>query len=48
VPGIILGTFAGGNVAQIIQDDPLRWMFVLVAVYTGWRYIKTVSSEVCE
>jgi uncharacterized membrane protein YfcA len=48
VPGIILGTFAGGNIAQMIPDDPLRWTFVLVTVYTGCRYIKAVSSEVCE
>jgi hypothetical protein len=45
VPGIILGTFAGGNIAQIIPDTPLRWMFVLVVVYMGWRYIKTESPE---
>lgn len=48
VPGIVLGTFVGGNIAQIIPDDPLRWMFVLVAVYMGWRYIKAVSPESCE
>lgn len=48
VPGIILGTFAGGNIAQIIPDDPLRYMFVLVTVYMGWRYINAVSPETCE
>ncbi|PKN03958.1 MAG: permease, partial [Deltaproteobacteria bacterium HGW-Deltaproteobacteria-9] len=48
VPGIIMGTFAGGNIAQIIPDNPLRWMFVLVTVYMGWRYINAVSSETCE
>jgi hypothetical protein len=48
VPGIILGTFAGGNIAQIIPDDPLRYMFVLVTIYMGWRYINTVATETCE
>ncbi len=45
VPGIVLGTFAGGNIAQSIPDSPLRYMFVLVTVYMGWRYIKAVSPE---
>ncbi|MEN6508088.1 MAG: sulfite exporter TauE/SafE family protein [Smithella sp.] len=48
VPGIILGTFTGGNIAQIIPDNPLRYMFVLVTVYMGWQYINAVSSETCE
>ena len=47
VPGILLGTFIGGNIAQIIPDDPLRWMFVLVAIYMGWRYVKAVNPEGC-
>lgn len=47
VPGILLGTFLGGNIAQIIPDDPLRLMFVLVAVYMGWWYVKTVAPEPC-
>jgi hypothetical protein len=47
VPGIILGTIAGGNAAQIIPDDPLRWLFVVVAVYMGWRYVQAVSPEAC-
>jgi uncharacterized membrane protein YfcA len=47
VPGIMLGTFLGGNLAQIIPDDPLRWMFVLVTVYMGWRYVKAVEPESC-
>lgn len=47
VPGIILGTFVGGNIAQIIPDNPLRWIFVLVAIYMGWRYVKTVSPDTC-
>lgn len=43
VPGILLGTFLGGNVAQFIPDAPLRWMFVLVTVYMGWRYVQAAE-----
>ena len=46
-PGILLGTFLGGSIAQVIPDAPLRWMFILVAVYMGWRYVKTVSPDTC-
>jgi uncharacterized protein len=48
VPGIILGTALGGNIAQFIPDDPLRWMFVLVTVYMGWRYVRAVATDTCE
>ncbi len=47
VPGILLGTFVGGNIAQIIPDNPLRWIFVLVAIYMGWRYVQAVKPETC-
>lgn len=48
IPGIVLGTFVGGSIAQIIPDDPLRWLFVLTAVYMGWRYVKTFSPVTCK
>lgn len=48
VPGILLGAFLGGNIAQVIPDDPLRWLFVLMAVYMGWRYVRTVSPDECK
>jgi uncharacterized protein len=47
VPGILLGTFSGGSLAQIIPDDPLRWIFALVTVYMGWRYMQAVDPESC-
>ncbi|HNV55895.1 MAG TPA: sulfite exporter TauE/SafE family protein [Smithellaceae bacterium] len=47
VPGIVLGAFAGAGIAQFIPEAPLRWMFVLVAVYMGWRYVKVVSPDTC-
>jgi uncharacterized protein len=45
-PGILLGAFLGGNIAQFIPDDPLRWIFVLATVCMGWRYLKTASPIV--
>lgn len=48
VPGIFIGTFLGGSIAQIIPEDPLRWMFVFVAVYMGWRYVKVVQPDACD
>jgi uncharacterized protein len=47
VPGIFLGTFLGGNIAQIIPDDPLRQMFVLVTIYMGWLYLQAKAPEPC-
>lgn len=47
IPGILLGTFIGGNVAQVIPDAPLRWLFVFTAVYMGWRYLRTIDPAVC-
>ena len=46
-PGIVIGTFFGGSFAQHIPDDPLRWMFVFVAVYMGIRYMKAVNPDAC-
>ena len=47
VPGIVLGTFIGGNVAQIIPDDPLRWLFVFMIIYMGWRYVRAIDPAAC-
>ena len=47
IPGILAGTFMGGSLAQFIPEDPLRWMFVFVAVYMGVRYVATVKPDAC-
>jgi len=47
IPGIVLGAMAGAGIAQLIPEEPLRWLFVLVAVYMGWRYVKIVSPDTC-
>lgn len=47
VPGIVLGAFAGAGIAQFIPEEPLRWIFVLVVVYMGWRYVKVASPGTC-
>jgi len=48
-PGILLGAYIGGSAAQTIPDDPLRWLFVVVAIYTGWRYLRAIKpDDVCD
>ena len=42
-PGIVAGTYIGGSAAQIIPDDPLRWLFIAVATYMGWRYLRAIK-----
>jgi uncharacterized protein len=39
-PGILLGAFLGGNIAQFIPEDLLCRIFVLSILLMGWRYIK--------
>lgn len=45
IPGIILGTYLGGNIASIIPNDALRWVFALVIIFIGLRYFRTSSPE---
>jgi len=39
----VAGTYIGGSAAQIIPDDPLRWLFIAVATYMGWRYLRAIK-----
>lgn len=47
IPGIILGTYLGGNIAHLIPNDTLRWIFAAVLILVGFRYFRTssVASE---
>lgn len=48
VPGIILGTFAGAWVAQILVEAKLRFLFAAVLIWIGLTFItKQRPSEVC-
>lgn len=40
VPGILLGTWAGSNLALRLTDASLRFAFAAVVVYTGARYLR--------
>jgi hypothetical protein len=40
VPGILVGTFFGGSLAQFIAEDILRLLFAAVLVWTGVRYLR--------
>jgi uncharacterized protein len=45
VPGIILGTYTGGNFANIIPDNVLRLIFALILIFVGIRYFSSASHE---
>jgi hypothetical protein len=45
IPGIILGTYMGGNLAYLFSDNILRSIFVAVIIWMGVRYIKTSAPE---
>lgn len=40
IPGIILGTYLGGNFAYLFSDNILRLIFAMVILWMGFRYIK--------
>jgi uncharacterized protein len=45
IPGIILGTYIGGNFANIIPNDTLRLIFASMLIFVGVRYFRTSSPE---
>jgi len=45
IPGILLGTYFGGNFANIIPDNTLRLIFAFIIIFLGFRYFKTSSPE---
>lgn len=45
LPGIVVGTFAGGMAAVAIDADWLRVIFALVLVYVGTRYAMSRPAE---
>ena len=45
VPGILLGTYLGGNLANIIPDNTLRLIFAVIIISLGFHYFKTSSPE---
>jgi hypothetical protein len=45
IPGIILGTYLGGNFAYLFSDNILRLIFVVVILWMGIRYVKAPIPE---
>jgi uncharacterized membrane protein YfcA len=45
IPGIIFGTYLGGNIANIIPNDTLRLIFAGMLIFVGLRYFRTSSPE---
>jgi len=47
IPGVIVGTYAGGSCAHLIPESTLRIIFAAVLIWTGIRYLK-VPVPSCE
>jgi uncharacterized membrane protein YfcA len=45
VPGILLGTYAGGSLAHLLPEGYLRLTFAVVLAWTGIRYLKASASD---
>ncbi|MGB5217007.1 MAG: sulfite exporter TauE/SafE family protein [Smithella sp.] len=45
IPGIILGTYLGGNFANIIPENTLRLIFAFIIITLGLRYFITSPPE---
>jgi len=45
IPGIMLGTYLGGNFAYLFSDNILRLIFTVVILWMGIRYIKAPLPE---
>jgi len=45
IPGIILGTYLGGNFAYLFSDNILRLIFATAILLMGFRYIKAPAPE---
>ena len=44
IPGILIGTYAGGTLAHLLPDNALRVIFAGVLIWTGLRYARTPAS----
>jgi uncharacterized protein len=45
IPGIILGTYLGGNIAHLITNDTLRLIFAAMLIFVGLRYFGISTPE---
>jgi uncharacterized membrane protein YfcA len=45
IPGIICGTYLGGNIANLIPNDILRLIFATMLIFVGLRYCRVSSPE---
>ncbi len=45
IPGIILGTYAGGSFAHLLPEFALRGIFALVLIWTGIHFMRAPASS---
>ncbi|WP_038057590.1 sulfite exporter TauE/SafE family protein [Thermus amyloliquefaciens] len=45
VPGVLLGTFLGGEAAHFLPEATLRLVFAGVLLWTAWRYLRPSAKK---
>ena len=45
IPGILIGTYLGGSFAHILSENILRFIFAVVLIWLGIRYLRTPIPE---
>ncbi len=45
ITGILIGTYLGGTLAQVLSEGTLRIMFAAVLVWTGARYLRAKRPD---
>ncbi len=45
VPGVLLGTFIGGEAAHFLPEAGLRLVFAAVLLWTAWRYLRPQGKK---
>jgi uncharacterized protein len=48
IPGILIGTYAGGTFAHVLSEAILRVIFAAVLIWTGIRYLLTKQPQTAE
>ncbi|HNS56405.1 MAG TPA: sulfite exporter TauE/SafE family protein, partial [Smithellaceae bacterium] len=45
IPGLLLGTYLGGNFAYLLPENALRNIFAVIIIWIGLRYTRIRSTE---
>ncbi len=45
IPGVLIGTYAGGNIAHFLPEGTLRTVFAFMVVWTAFHYLRTPAPK---